>query len=77
MERVNQYYFKATVYDNDEQCECYETGFIAACTPGEAYAYCAECYGNEFVGAYIELAAEGALMLVDDGVCHDIMEDQF
>lgn len=76
MADARQFYFKATWYDTDNGCEKYETGFIAAETPGDAYTRCEEYYGSEFIGAYIEPAAD-AIMLVDENVCHDIMEDQF
>ena len=34
-----------------------------------------EYYGSEFIGAYLEYVTD-AIMLVDENVCHDIMEDQ-
>lgn len=76
MASVRQFYFKATWFDEDSGCERYETGFIAAETAGDAYAHCEKFYGSEFVGAYLEPVAD-AIMLVDENVCHDIMEDQF
>ena len=69
-------YFKATWFDGDIVYERYETGFIAAATAGDAYARFEEYYGSEFVGAYLEYVTD-AIMLVDENVCHDIMEDQF
>lgn len=77
MAHVRQFYFKATLYNRDDQCEQYETGFVAAETAGDAYNYCEEYYGSDFVGAYIEYAADCAIMLVDETICRDIMEDQF
>ena len=44
---------------------------------GDAFADCEEYYGSDFIGAYIELATDCAVMLVNESVCHDIMEDQF
>lgn len=76
MENIKQFYFKATWFDEGSGCERYETGFIAAETAGDAYARCEEYYGSEFVGAYLEPVGD-AIMLVDENVCHDIMEDQF
>lgn len=76
MASVRQFYFKATWFDEDSGCERYETGFIAAETAGDAYAHCEKFYGSEFVGAYLEPVGD-AIMLVDENVCHDIMEDQF
>lgn len=76
MANIKQFYFKATWFDEGSGCERYETGFIAAETAGDAYARCEEYYENEFVGAYLEPVGD-AIMLVDENVCHDIMEDQF
>lgn len=76
MASARQFYFKATWFDEDSGCERYETGFIAAATAGDAYACLEEYYGSEFVGAYLEYVTD-TIMLVDENVCHDIMEDQF
>lgn len=76
MASVKQFYFKVTWFDEDSGCERYETGFIAAETAGDAYANCEKFYGSEFVGAYLEPVGD-AIMLVDENVCHNIMEDQF
>lgn len=76
MASARQFYFKATWFDRDSGCERCETGFIAAETAGDAYARCEEYYGSEFVGAYLEPIGD-AIMLVDENMCHDIMEDQF
>lgn len=76
MANIKQFYFKATWFDECSRCERCETGFIAAETAGDAYARCEEYYGSEFVGAYLEPVTD-AIMLVDENVCHDIMEDQF
>ena len=76
MARAIQFYFKATWFDEDSGCKRCETGFIAAETAGDAYAHCEKFYGREFVGAYLESVGD-AIMLVDENVCHDIMEDQF
>lgn len=75
MASAKQFYFKVTWFDEDSGCERYETGFIAAATAGDAYARLEEYYGSEFVGAYLEYVTD-AIMLVDENVCHDIMEDQ-
>lgn len=77
MASARQFYFKATWFDEDNKCEQCETGFIAAETAGDAYARCEEYYGSDFIGAYIEPATDCAIMLVNENVCHDIMEDQF
>lgn len=76
MASVKQFYFKVTWFDEDNGCERCETGFIAAETAGDAYALCEEYYESEFVGAYLEPVGD-AIVLVDENMCHDIMEDQF
>lgn len=77
MTDARQFYFKVALCDETKGCVHYETGFIAAKTAGDAFADCEEYYGSDFIGAYIELATDCAVMLVDESVCHDIMEDQF
>lgn len=77
MTDARQFYFKAVLYGESKGSERYETGFIAAKTAGDAFADCEEYYGSDFIGAYIELATDCAVMLIDENVCHDIMEDQF
>lgn len=77
MTDARQFYFKAVLCGETKGCEQYETGFIAAETAGDAFTYCEEYYGSDFIGAYIEPATDCAIMLVDENVCHDIMEDQF
>lgn len=77
MASARQFYFKATWFDEDNKCEQYDTGFIAAETAGDAYAHCEKLYGSDFIGAYIESATDCAIMFVNENICHDIMEDQF
>lgn len=77
MTDARQFYFKVALYGETKGCVHYETGFIAAKTAGDAFADCEEYYGSDLIGAYIELATDCAVMLVDESVCHDIMEDQF
>lgn len=76
MANVKQFYFKATWFDEGNNCEQCDTGFIAAETAGDAYARCEQYYGSDFVGAYLEPVAD-AIIFVDENICHDIMEDQF
>lgn len=77
MTDARQFYFKVALYGETKGCVHYETGFIAAKTAGDAFADCEEYYGSDLIGAYIEPATDCAVMLVDESVCHDIMEDQF
>ena len=77
MTDTRQFYFKVALYVETKGFVHYETGFIAGKTGGDAFADCEEYYGSDFIGAYIEPATECAVMLVDESVCHDIMEDQF
>ena len=77
MASARQFYFKATWFDEGDNCEQCDTGFIAAETAGDAYVHCEKFYGSDFIGAYIEPVTDCAIMFVNENVCHDIMEDQF